>query len=220
MENIEQVRTMSAHTVLDGGMLDGKALYMYCNNAIPSEIYFANIDGEKSYKAIIEKFGSRVKAEHTYRYIGSRQKKVRFNETYLVMDNGCVVEFDTGYCDIFHNGKQEAFIKECSEIFRGFKARQRREELEINIIVKGKNGLELRAMEINRTKLDLDLFYEEDFKEVDAVICKRLNRQKDKGMYSMNLIEHDIFLQSGKYYSHLPKARDSGQYDYKTVVVF
>ena len=37
-------------------------------------------------------------------------------------------------------------------------------------------------MEIKRTKLDIDLFYEDDFKEVDAIIQKRLNQKKDKGI--------------------------------------
>ena len=35
---------------------------------------------------------------------------------------------------------------------------------------------------MKRTKLDLDLFYEADFKEVNSVICKRLSTDKDKGI--------------------------------------
>ncbi len=37
-------------------------------------------------------------------------------------------------------------------------------------------------MEIKRTRLDLDLFYEDDFKEVDRVIQSRLRQKKDKGI--------------------------------------
>jgi SpoVK/Ycf46/Vps4 family AAA+-type ATPase len=43
-------------------------------------------------------------------------------------------------------------------------------------------GLELKSMEIKRTRLDLDLFYEDDFKEVDRVIQSRLRQKKDKGI--------------------------------------
>lgn len=63
-----------------------------------------------------------------------------------------------------------------------FKERKKRDPLEINLIVKGSSRLELKSMEVKRTKLDLDLFYEDDFKEVDAVIQKRLNQKKDKGI--------------------------------------
>lgn len=37
-------------------------------------------------------------------------------------------------------------------------------------------------MEIKRTKLNLDLYYEDDFKEVDEIIRKRLNKNNDKGV--------------------------------------
>ena len=37
-------------------------------------------------------------------------------------------------------------------------------------------------MEIKKTKLDLNLFYEDDFKEVDDVIQKRLKQKNDKGI--------------------------------------
>lgn len=64
----------------------------------------------------------------------------------------------------------------------GFKKRQRRKPMEINLVVKGGNGLELRAMEIKRTKLDLSLYYEDEFAAVDAVINKSLNKQNNKGI--------------------------------------
>jgi SpoVK/Ycf46/Vps4 family AAA+-type ATPase len=54
--------------------------------------------------------------------------------------------------------------------------------LEVNLIVKGSYGLELKSMEIKKTKLDIDLFYEDDFKEVDLIIQKRLNQKNDKGI--------------------------------------
>jgi len=63
-----------------------------------------------------------------------------------------------------------------------FKERQRKKPLEINLIVKGRNELELKAMEIKRTKLNVDLFYEDEFKTVDETIRARLNNKNDKGI--------------------------------------
>ena len=37
-------------------------------------------------------------------------------------------------------------------------------------------------MEIKRTKLDLGLFYGEEFRETDTLIRKRLNKKDDKGI--------------------------------------
>ena len=37
-------------------------------------------------------------------------------------------------------------------------------------------------MEIKRTKLDLDLFYEDDFKTIDEIVRCRLGKKTDKGI--------------------------------------
>ena len=59
--------------------------------------------------------------------------------------------------------------------------KQRRKPLEINLISRGRQGLELRNLEVKRTKLEIGLFYNDDFGEVNEVITQRLNNDKDKG---------------------------------------
>src|SRR6478752_1717809 len=44
------------------------------------------------------------------------------------------------------------------------------------------DGLELKEMEIKRTKLDIELFYEDDFRETDEIIRQRLGKKDDKGI--------------------------------------
>ena len=63
-----------------------------------------------------------------------------------------------------------------------FRERQRRQPLEINLIAKANGGFELKGVEVKRTRLDLDLFYEDEFRETDELIQKRLSRKKDKGI--------------------------------------
>jgi hypothetical protein len=177
----DQQKVFNAQGVFDTGFMCGKSLYLYSFNALPSSDYIGQIDGEKAYNAIKEKFGRTIRSEHGYRYY-DKKFKTDFDETFLVMSNDCVMEFDTTYCQIYHNGKQTEFIQECISLMKPFKARQRRRPLEINLITKGRSGLQLKGMEIKRTKLDLDLYYEDSFKELDEVIHKRLNRQNDKGI--------------------------------------
>ncbi|HRG92524.1 MAG TPA: AAA family ATPase, partial [Chitinophagaceae bacterium] len=97
-------------------------------------------------------------------------------------DNHCIVEFDDNYCEFYHDGKNETLVQEITELVTRFRVRQRRQPLEINMIVQNRNSLELKAMEIKRTKLNLDLFYEDDFREVDALIRKRIGQKNDKGI--------------------------------------
>ena len=181
MENNEQ-RIFNANSIFDSNFMSGKTLFMYCFNMIPSSNHIAGIDGEKAYRAIREKFDAQVLSEHTWRYYDAKLKGYDFNETHLVMKNNCVLEFDTNYCEIYHDGMQPEFIKSCTELITDCKARQRRKPMEINMVVKSRNGILLKAMEIKHTKLNLGLYYEDDFKEVDELIRKRLNRQNDKGI--------------------------------------
>lgn len=182
MENTTNQKMINANSIFDNGFLSGKSLYLYCFGQIPSANYINNIDGEKAFAAIKVQFGHLIQSEHGYRYYDIRKKRYIFDETFIIMQNGCVIEFDTNYCEIYHSGIQEDFINDCTNLMKQFKEKQRRKPLEINLISRGRNGLELKQLEVKRTKLNLDLFYEDDFKAVSDTICKRLTKDKDKGI--------------------------------------
>jgi hypothetical protein len=182
MEHTTNQKMINANSIFDNGFLCGKSLYLYCFGQIPSANYINNIDGEKAFAAIKENFGYLIQSQHGYQYYDSKKKRYVFDETFLIMQNGCVVEFDTSYCEIYHSGLQEDFIHNCTKLMKQFKEKQRRKPLEINLISRGRNGLELKQLEVKRTKLDINLFYEDDFKAVNDTICKRLTKDKDKGI--------------------------------------
>jgi hypothetical protein len=182
MENNNQQKVFNANSIFDSGFLDGKALYLYCFNGIPSANYIGSMDGEKAFEVVKEKFKHLITSVHTYRCYDGKLKKYEFDETFVILNNNCILEFDTWFCQIYHDGTQDEFIKECTVLMKMFKEKQRRKPLEINLISRSKSGFELKNLEIKRTKLDLNLFYEDEFKEIDAVIIKRLKADKDKGI--------------------------------------
>jgi SpoVK/Ycf46/Vps4 family AAA+-type ATPase len=65
---------------------------------------------------------------------------------------------------------------------KGVKKRARREPLEMNLICNGKNGLYLTGVEVKKTRLDVSMYYNDDFMETDETIRRRLNRKADKGI--------------------------------------
>lgn len=180
MNNLNHQRTIDATSLFAQRFLDSKALYLYHFNNLPSLHFVSNLDGEKAYKAFKETFSELIVSEYQYRWFRKEKAKYEFDETVFVLSNNCIVEMD-GYCQILHDGQQPEFIEGCTALMKRFMERKKKEPLEINLIVKG-NELELKSMEIKRTKLDLSLFYEDDFREVDAIIQKRLNQKSDKGI--------------------------------------
>jgi hypothetical protein len=182
MDQIDQQKVISMNKVFDDHFLDAKTLYLYHFNELPSLHFRNHIDGEKALHAFTEKFSARIVKTHQYSWFSHRKKKFQMDTTVIIMDNHCLLEFDEYSCGILHNNKQPEFVDELYTMVNRFKEKQRRQQLEINLIVRANSGFELRGMEIKRTKLDLDLFYEDDFKETDALIRKRLRRSKDKGI--------------------------------------
>ncbi len=182
MNNMNQQHTFNTNGIFENGFLYGKALYLQSFNAIPSINYMSRIDGEKAFEMLKEKFGHLIQSVHSYRWYDQQKKAYEFDETFVIMNNRCILEFDKDYCEILHDGTQDEFIEACAAGMKQFKQRQRRKPLEINLVTSGRGGLHLKGLEIKRTQLNLDLYYEDDFKAVNDVICKRLSRPKDKGL--------------------------------------
>jgi SpoVK/Ycf46/Vps4 family AAA+-type ATPase len=62
------------------------------------------------------------------------------------------------------------------------KRENKKDDFEINIITRGYDGLELKQLDIKPTTLDIDLYYNDDFKPIDELIRKRLSTENDKGI--------------------------------------
>jgi hypothetical protein len=100
----------------------------------------------------------------------------------VVLNNQCLIEFDSRYCEILYQQDDDALVGSLIQLVQGFKEKKRRKPLEINLIVRSGSYLDLKPMEIKRTKLDISLYYEDDFQETDELIRQRLNKKDDKGI--------------------------------------
>ncbi|HYK47754.1 MAG TPA: AAA family ATPase, partial [Parafilimonas sp.] len=182
MDNLYSQKTTNNINVFDNRFLSARNLYMHYFSLLPNVNYIGSVDGEKAYKGFKEKYGSSIHHVHQYHWYKHQGKKYQFEKTMVVLKTNFLIEFDEGYCYILHDGEQNELLEAVTALAKQCKERQRRKPLEINLIVKGRQEMELKAMEIKRTKLDIDLFYEDEFKAVDETIRGRLNKKKDKGI--------------------------------------
>jgi len=182
MDNLYNQKTTNTINVFDNRFLSARSLYMHYFSLLPNVNYIDAVDGEKAFKAFKEKYNSVIQHVHQYHWYKHQDKKYQFEKTMAVLAKNFLIEFDEGYCYILHDGDQNELLEEVTSLAKQFKERQRKKPLEINLIVKGRNELELKAMEIKRTKLNVDLFYEDEFKTVDETIRARLNNKNDKGI--------------------------------------
>jgi hypothetical protein len=182
MENLYNQKVINANSLFGNSYMESQMLYLYYFNRLPSIHYIGQVDGEKIFARIRERFADNIKEVHRTSWYKRSRKGFEFDKTILVMDNNFLVELENDYCEIFHDGTQQSLVEEITAISVQFRERQRRQPLEINLIVQNRSTLSLKAMEIKRVKLDLDLFYEDDFKKTDEIIRKRLGQKNDKGI--------------------------------------
>jgi SpoVK/Ycf46/Vps4 family AAA+-type ATPase len=182
MESLFSQKVINANNVFGDSFLDAKTLYLYSFNILPNIHFISGVEGEKAFAAIQEQFRDKIKNIHRTTWYKRKKKRFQFDKTIIVLQKNCLIELNDDYCEILHDGKQEELLGAIIKTALQFKEKQRRQPLEINLIVQNRNSLDLKAMEIKRTKLDLNLFYEDDFKEVDEIIRKRLSKKNDKGI--------------------------------------
>lgn len=182
MDNLNTQKVVNLTEALDYPFLNAKVLYLHYFNVLPSVSFIGRVDGEKLLPALKEKFAEEILHVHQRHWYKHKKKSFQFDRTVIVFKNNCIAELDEDFCEILHNNAQQDLIEAIASMACRYKERQRREPLEINLLVQCRNGMELKPMEIKRTKLDLDLFYENDFKETDEIIRKRLNKKNDKGI--------------------------------------
>ena len=181
MDNLFDRKTINANDLFDGSYLDAKMVYVERFQRLPDTTYLTGIDAEKALQVLIEKWRDRIVHLYQSRRYENRSKEYSFNQAIVVMEQ-CVIELCGNYADIWYDAKQDQIVSELSQILVSNKEKQRRRRREINIVVRGKSGLVLKAKEIKRTKLDLNLFYNGDFIEVDQLIRTRLDKRDEKGI--------------------------------------
>ena len=182
MRNLFSGVIFNTNDLFGDDLIEARALYLRSFGSLPSEFFIGQIDGEKAFKAFSGRYADRITRTYRYQWYDRKKKEASFSRVMLLLNNQCLVEFYSGYCEIWHNDRDPEFLMEIASLAAPFKQRERREPLEINVVIRGKSKLELKPMEIKRTRLDLDLYYSIDFREIDAIIRQRLNKRKDKGI--------------------------------------
>jgi hypothetical protein len=182
MENILQQRVIGGDNIFGNGLLESKSFYLYYFNALPNVSFVYTINGEKSLAAFKKAFADRIVKIYSREEIGDKEREYKHDIALIVLNNESVIEFGDDYCEILHNGTSPEFVEEVTVLVRKYRTREKRKKYEINLITTGERGLRLKSMEFKRTKLDLSLYYEDDFIAIDQMIYKRLNTNDDKGI--------------------------------------
>lgn len=166
----------------DYGEVYSRSLYMQLFKKLPSITTINDLDAEKAYEYITGDLKEQVKQVITNTEITCSDKKEEKGQTIFILQDDIIVELSKWDATILHSGKNDEVVKQIKDNLVGKKRREKRKPLEINLVTRSSHGMTLKQMEVKRTRLDIDSHYEDNFKDIDQLIQKRLNKKNDKGI--------------------------------------
>lgn len=180
----KQLQKIVAHANLcDDFYIDVQALYLQTYRKMPSVSSIYQLDFRKAFLWMKENRAAWIEDIYTYRDYDRSDKQYEYDRIIIILkDAPVILVFAANFVEMLHSEDDLALVEELTENMKVFRQRQKRKAHEINLVVQDRGSMALRSMEIKRTKLDLDLYYESDFGDIDRLILKRLNTSKDKGL--------------------------------------
>jgi hypothetical protein len=100
----------------------------------------------------------------------------------FILENKVMIELWNEYANILFSNDNYDYADKVMQVFVDFEASEKEGDFEINIITLSGGGLYLKQLDITPTVLDIDLYYNDDFKAVHTVIIERLAKDNDKGI--------------------------------------
>ncbi len=175
-------KKLNTGVIFDSYFIEVIALYTQLYDIIPNRYDFENVNGSKLFESVHKEMREQIEQVFEKSSFNRSRKKFMHDRKVIVCKNRTIIEIDEDYGCIYHDGTQPEMINSISKLILTHKEKQRQKPFEINLVASTKEGLELKGVEIKRTKLNLNLFYEDDFRETDAIIQKRLRNKNDKGI--------------------------------------
>ncbi len=162
--------------------IDSKSLFLYHFGQLPNITVIRNVDHEKVYQALKKEFGTYLAEEYHYSAVSKKKARTEKEESIILVQEAIVLELGDGYCEFYFLDPQNALLQQMMHCVMNLRGIQRNKPQEINLITRGDYGLELTKMDVKRTRLNLKMFYEDDFGEIHQTILRRLNKKDDKGI--------------------------------------
>ncbi len=149
---------------------------------MPAETWCQGIQKQKLFEYLKEKYAADIEKVYNDSVYDADKKKYLCQNATILMANERMIHLRYDSCGVLTQDGDIEFIAEMEALLPKFIKRERTKPNEINLIVMGQSSLELKELEIKKTKLNIGMNYEDDFVEVDKLIAKRLNTKNDKGI--------------------------------------
>lgn len=177
-----RIKTKMNESLFDKYFIEPKQFYTKVFKQMPCIVFINNVDTKKLFDIInVEAFG-KVKNFYQRTYYSWDNEKTLIDKCVFILENKMLIRLGDDWCDIYFNSKNQTQVDKMVDSIKTHIAPKKEKDYEINIISLSNNYLDLKTLSIKPTTLDIDLYYNDDFKVIDAVIKERLTKENDKGI--------------------------------------
>jgi hypothetical protein len=162
--------------------IESKAFYFYLFRKAPCMTFANNIDGSKAFKYIDRNYKHDIVDIYQSCHLNREAGIQEFNKTLFVLKDKLLVELHGGFVRILYQESRYQFVDALLKKLSEFQLPEKEEAFEINIITFDSGSMALKRLPVKPTHLDIGLYYNDDFREVDAIIRDRISRNDDKGI--------------------------------------
>lgn len=161
--------------------IEPKAFYVHIFYRVPSIAFIADVDTSKLFALLDAGSLGRVRSVYQRIYQDWDDNKICFSRTLFVLHNKVMVLLNHNWAEVFYP-KGDPAGSSLLTAFAAHRLPAKKADFEINIISFNGKGMELKAIPVTPTVLDIELYYNDDFKAVHETILARLLKEPDKGI--------------------------------------
>jgi len=182
MIKIKRRKSENSNQLFDQHFIEPKVFFMKLFNVVPCVAYIGNVDTKKIFELIQDGKYGKVKDVYQRIYHDWEDDRICFSKTIFVIENKLMVKLEDDWLEVYFTTKDYAMANKMLKELKMLKAPEKEKDYEINIISLNGQQLDLKTLAIKPTHLDIDLYYNDDFKIIDALIRERLAKENDKGI--------------------------------------
>ncbi len=166
----------------DNSYIEVKHFFVQLFSETPCISFIDHLEVKQVFDYLKAGHAGRLVRIYQRNYFDWQDKGLKFSTTIFHLDNKVLVELGHDYAEILFCHDRFGYANQLIENLQAFKAPEKEQDFEMNIISQSNGEIDLKTLAIKPTVMDLNLYYNDDFLAVDEVIRKRLETDNDKGI--------------------------------------
>ena len=158
------------------------SFYFHRFREVPCVCQVDDIDMVKADEYMAEKYNHLLVDYHESSFYNEAAGSQMVAVGLYILEGKVIIELSSITAKVLYSNRSFDFADMLIKELSNFKAEEKSAEAEINIIKFTGGSLQLSRISIDHTVLDIGLFYNDDFAEVDELIRSKLSRQNEKGI--------------------------------------